>query len=123
MKNLFIPYELAIIAKEKGFGEISFAFYNQNTPIRFFSDYDKTETNKLILDGFVVNAPLYQQIVDWLREQHDLFITISYYKSEGYYSSVGNLKKDSNDHNFISKDCENYYEALNKAIEEAFKLI
>lgn len=114
MKHLFIPYELAVIAKEKGFDEECFAYY------------DKLEKLK---DGSVeppaiayplTNAPLYQQIADWFREKHNLSIEVNHYKA-GWFSDIWLIPYTEN--KWTQEDFKTYYEALNKAITEALKLI
>jgi len=57
MKTPFIPYELAVIAKEKGFNEKCFAWYNYSDNLQYFG-------NDSILDRYAGDenrplAPLY----------------------------------------------------------------
>lgn len=63
MKNLFVPYEIALIAKEKGFNEPCLAEYDlldkQLELIDSLEFPSKNLKNNLC-------APLYQQIIDWL---------------------------------------------------------
>jgi hypothetical protein len=122
MEHLFIPYELAIIAKEKGFNEpcirgvkngerwanISFDLFNQEGFLEF-------------------TLPLHQQIIDWLRDNHNIELgspkniifnggkrhfRVSIYKIG---EKKGLLKELSG--------FNEYYEALNEAIKQALKLI
>jgi hypothetical protein len=123
MKHLFVPYEIAVIAKEKGFNEDCLAMYNHSNII------SNPSINPIKNDCFFeiesdkdrCSAPLYQQLIDWFREKHKQFIIIipkaTPSDSVVYYQYVGVIKYDW-------EDCyEDYYEALNKALEEAFKLI
>lgn len=74
MKNLFIPYELAVIAKEKGFNEPCFTYWYttnwQNPKLHgkdvCFSGYTNYPDSNTI-------APLYWQIIEWLKEK-DLLV-------------------------------------------------
>src|SRR6185437_7847661 len=81
MKNLFVPYELAVLAFEKGANEIEcLACYNQNKEL-FISI---AGIGKKVVSNFALNndcsnhlaAPLYQQIVDWFREKHLIEISV-----------------------------------------------
>jgi hypothetical protein len=120
MKKLFLPYELAIKAKEKGFDEKCFAWYNCGNTIEYFGD-------DLQLDMYAGEkdrplAPLYQQIVDWFIEKHNIHPNYGSNHSGWYWNITktnGTTIKDQSDYNYFST----HYEALNKAIEESFKLI
>ncbi len=123
MEELFISYELALIAKNKGFNEKCFAFWSgnphNNEPYRL----NITENNWHFHKNNVtaICAPLYQQIVDWLREKHNLHICIT--PPDGVWKYIYELKyfgfKDQNG----GTGYNTHYDALNKAISEAFKLI
>lgn len=105
MKHLFLPYELAIIAKEKGFNEPCFAGYDNHGYLKLAE-----VTFQSAIDG-CCQAPLYQQIVDWLFEQHQIHVSsvsTSPYKLQWQVESM--LVK----YVYYTKD---------KAIEHAFKLI
>ena len=109
MKNLFLPYELAIIAKEKGYkgsGDIKY-FYNEIKPKEFVIDafYDEDSLSYII-------APLYQQIVDWLEETYDFFFERLMNKDKGVYYIVWN-----------GTSAYSELKTIDKAIEEAFNLI
>ncbi len=122
MKHLFIPYELAVIAKEKGFNEKCIATYTQNTigkgdRLQFF--VEPINPND---DFTFISAPLYQQIVDWLREKHKIYIYINPFNEILNFKEVVLFKWAIKD-KCVAKEYSTYYEALNKAIEEAFKLI
>jgi len=132
MKNLFVPYELAVIAKEKGFNETCLAIFEDKNTLWYGGlEYDadghfKNENSSNIC------APLYQQLVDWFREKHNLFIKISIEETNNsfeekvydhcilnmFWGEEKEIHRECNGYNYKS-----YYEALNKAIEEAFKLI
>lgn len=148
MKHLFIPYELAVIAKEKGFDEPCIMFYEKNNDeLKFginddyWGDYSVfikwNSKNKKPWKPFceVIAAPLYQQIIDWFYDKkivinliHTEFnywfctITVDYTKTHigsGNFSFFDKqIRIENNFKCFINK-----YEALNKAIEEAFILI
>jgi len=124
MKNLFIPYELAVIAKEKGFNEPCFGFYTEEYKELIFSQPKIHLSNSLPTKP--LNAPMYQQIVDWFREKHNIEVSVKSWKNEGdgkvIYVYSNKILGLPSTFRFDFKS-ELYYETLNKAIEEAFKLI
>lgn len=143
MKHLFIPYELAIIAKEKGFNEPCLAMYSQ-------PEWSKEVILTWQLEGSIlgpddgpfynaegvplkqnkyVAAPLYQQIVDWLREEHKIHICnnphfttsggVAGYLFDVYsFSSILGYQENSK-----TIAGTTHYETLDKAITWAFNLI
>lgn len=111
MKHLFVPYELALIAKEKGFNEECFGFHETKSTITFFdTEYGSIKEPKE-KDGLSINAPLYQQLIDWFR---DKAIRIIEKPEFGWNVMV------EYDGGYIT-----YKElfTLDEALEEAFKLI
>ena len=67
MKHLFVPYNIAVTAKEKGVNQDCFAGYYmfENKPeLCIFQDENEFSDFKEI----IIEAPLYQQIVDWLNK-------------------------------------------------------
>ena len=72
MKNLFIPYELALLAKEKGFNYPCLGFYTLSTDppelIQFKMDEDwgcKRNRDLTSHESIFISAPLFEQIFDW----------------------------------------------------------
>lgn len=130
MKHLFIPYELAVIAKEKGFNEPCLGFYkedNENIVINSGNTNSSNESYAVLKQQTpIISAPLYQQIVDWFREKSKIELIIL----SNTHVSEENNKWEYSIYSLHSKDrlkselnFHSYYDALNKAIEEAFKLI
>jgi hypothetical protein len=124
MKHLFVPYELALLAREKGFNESCFMFY--------YNDGDGLTDDGIFKTGTDSNpcdAPLYQQLVDWFRVKHGLGINIMENEKEWIDFVRKEKKHECRQYNgWITNHpvrvAENdYYEALKKGIEEAFKLI
>lgn len=137
MKELFVPYELALKLKERGFDEPCLAFYNEKHLLLsfgeklnvFWNSNKKIHYNRSIYNLFneskckktMCNAPLYQQVIDWFREKHDILIFVSAYKKDKYIYQL--YSYDDKELSDISEWIFTYYEALTKAIEEALKLI
>ena len=130
MKHLFAPYELSLLAKQKGFNEPCFGVYyakeKELNQYKGFPDSgnedDFSFTKNSNLTETWVTAPLYQQLVDWLRENHNWNIEISYRNSFRDYTGILYPIFPRTDASNRFK-YNTYYEALNKALEEAFKLI
>jgi len=123
MQHLFLPYELALLAKEKGFDEPCFGIWMERGSkhdVIYVAKQDdawQAEQN----DGIL--APLYQQLMNWFEEAHKLKIKNIPYTSgkdkwviwswihiapdNGYWEEVKSIK--SND--------------IDLAIIEAFKII
>jgi hypothetical protein len=136
MKKQFVNYKTALKLKELGFDEECFSIYNTDdnsliTPIIHsgkFGEFAQHDT--IYYDCFVktiigVKAPLYQQVVDWFREEHNIIITIEY-----LYTDKNNIDWFTDgliydeaiefDDGINYKD---YYKALNKGIETAIEVL
>jgi hypothetical protein len=117
INKLFVPYNLAVIAKEKGFDEACISWYWDD--IGLYNGLQFGNHNK---DVNRVSAPLYQQLIDWLREKHSLNIPIYYSLANGKYNSYSYCSLDEERETDVVYDTD-YYSCLNKALEEVFKLI
>lgn len=129
MKDFFVPYEIAVILKDKGFNEPCMACYDK---LNMFSTYSPSifEPKNYNTSGYCCSAPLYQQVLTWLRKVHgiQLFNDCTYYdgfhygykwiKSNGDY---GEWWKDNDGESPDGWDTPE--EALNEAIKETLKLI
>lgn len=131
MKQLFLPYKLALIAKKKG--------YPQNTGANLGAWELKDGTEWFYTGAHPVGllaAPLYQQIIDWFRETHKITIEVRFMYKNGrngiYWQydihkiiiplGVGDSSILSNGM-LTNEEYSFYYDALNEAIKEAFKQI
>ncbi len=123
MKKLFLPYELAVIAKEKGFDGQYLAVFNLSNELLLMQDADVISVSNLIAKGKLTKAPLYQQMVDWFREKHHIKFNFNTEMGDDQLISFTHLKLEEWDGYAITIQEKDYYTALNKAIEEAFKLI
>lgn len=129
MENLFVPYEVALKLKEKGFNEPCLARYDSFT---LKLDYNFAGLYPFDTIPIHLPAPLYQQAVDWLRIKHGIWLYVdieSEYFNEGKQFMFGwNVNQITTNKSCGSADdsksiFKTYNEALNKAIEEALKLI
>ncbi len=163
MKHLFIPYELAVIAKQKGFNEECLAYYSKlDYPIDDSGDkfneckilfikcensfdeikvidienedamfhwtegtYIRGDHSRCALVGEDISAPLYQQIVDWFREKHQMFVFVVFDQGIFNYGVIRHKSRlvYSGNPTYKGGNIYTYYEALNEAIEESFKIL
>lgn len=136
MKHLFVPYELALLAKEKGFDEPCLGWWcdKENLPVgqkvtledkEFGFCKNSDERFQYYSWKEMCTSPLYQQLVDWLRDKHFNLITI-HANALGYYYRFDNTPNPSTwntDRRFDGGDYKTYYEALESALTEAFRIL
>lgn len=122
LRDLFVPYKIALRLKKKGFNEPCLAsFKNKKLQI-------------VLIDG-KTQAPTYQQAINWLREVHKKQIRVNAIAHNGkmYWrhefqrldlDSLGNWLQSGLMYHVPSKQMSETYDgALLKAIEEALKMI
>ncbi len=113
MKNLFLPYKLALIAREKGFPN------NTGSCLAAWEVNDNAEWLHFGAHPIgLLQAPTYQQLIDWFREKHEIMLYP--YPVRMKKTWKWNVESDKHLSWYSDKD---YYKCQNKAIEEAFKLI
>ena len=82
MEEQFVTYEIALKLKELGFDEEVIATFDtdENNELRIFafSVPDKGIFEIGFNKGWCIKAPLWQQVVDWLREKHNINVSINY---------------------------------------------
>lgn len=120
MKHLFVPYELALKLKEKGFNEPCLTYYY---PDKELSDVFRGGVLNSKCADVHVAAPTHQQAVDWFREKHGLHIEVWFDSTQTdgfpYTYQIYKGSEEFNKGTFL----ETYYDALNEAIEHALELI
>lgn len=123
-KGLFVSFNLAMLLKEKGFNELCFAFYHSKSidpDLLFPVSYKETEIFYQRPHNTLILAPFYQQVINWLREEHNIDVWIEKdYQVKRYFIQCPQLTDTEVKFNPWS---EEYYEALNKAIEKALTLV
>jgi len=138
MKHLFVPYELALLAKEKGFDDECLAWYYKlkerpelNSFQLFEKDYflDKSIicTNSSFGNGYMITAPLYQQLIDWFLMKHDMWIEILLFDrgflEENKFCFQWRVYNKSEEWFTSADECKTPIETMNLAFKKAFKLI
>ncbi len=126
MKYLFVPYELAVKLKEKGFSVSCFGGYSDTETLHIQRVVCQSD-----IKGFCL-APTYQQVTDWLRDKHFIYIYTSLDSYREPYKLVPQIQKMEITRTYVEFEkhyghfdntTKGNYEALNKVIEEALKLI
>lgn len=81
MKHLFVPYAIALTLKEKGFDEPCFGFnyvYFKGDNVELKIEPNE-RTNAYFIKADAKEcclAPVYQQVVDWFRDKHSIYIAV-----------------------------------------------
>lgn len=121
----FVEPEIAKLAKEKGFQESCYAIYDERGVIGLhpMQHYNEHDTWNIL-------APLYQQLIDWFREEKKIDIS---YMPNWEYQGSGDLYLDGYEFTIQpleeyewhpSKDIQGeFYITLQEAIKKAFELI
>lgn len=119
MQHLFVPYELALELKSKGFNEPCLSVYSNKGKLSPLVNFGVQNSNV----PSYCTAPIYQQVIDWFMEKHNLYITIiPIWNNIGY--SYGYQIRNIIDNSFLEfMAYANPNKTLNKGIEEALKLI
>ena len=120
MKELFIPYELALLAKEKGFNEECLADYRligymkETIDLHIFGKYyPESDFRQSKKSEILCSAPLYQQIINWILNKLE---KIHFDMSIRYFSDGSGY--------WIDLDYkEIHFDNMDEAIEKILKLI
>lgn len=70
--KIFVPYAIALLAKQKGFDEPCHAYYHKKE----LKLLHNAETKGFARETESQVAPTYQQLVDWLREKHNTIVIV-----------------------------------------------
>ena len=127
MKEQFVTYEIALKLKELGFDEDCINFYSFYPNIGWSLSLLGV-TNEDVVEQMVchhnikgIKAPLWQQVIDWFREKHNIWIQIEmqYYDGITYtYTIIQNNGKVIKS----EEEFHEYYEAREQAILKAIEL-
>jgi hypothetical protein len=138
MKKQFVPYEIALTLKEKGFDEPCFATYNHEQKLDGLPLYDMENNPTNALEYTWINskvhnsiccAPLWQQVIDWLRDVKKVEIIVESgpvdlgYSYHIYYTKDGkNMCMDGFGHDELEEVEYNYPQCRQKAVEHALTI-
>lgn len=141
-QEMFVSYGIALKLKDLGFNAPCLTCYGINKILKniWNADYDEDEItenfNTTHIDLYSINgcninekyvaAPLYSEVIDWFLEKHNInIIAWKDIHNKLYYPIICNIKtgKIIDTKFFKEYHSDNYYKALEKGIEEAFKQI
>ena len=71
MKKEFVPFEIAKDLRDLGFDKSCLMYYDIQSKELFLNDLGKNSVN---LPELLLPAPLWQQVIDWFREKHNIQI-------------------------------------------------
>lgn len=144
LQKMFVPIEIAKELRVLGFNEPCFAVYTietqstdgSSTFYRFLTiDQLCKENNEFLVtddiqnsySGDAVTAPLYQQVVDWFRLNHNLYLNIDHVNNpepEMWGYDVCRMRGGGIiDMWDKTKSVKDYYENFNNAIKSAIQII
>jgi hypothetical protein len=135
MEELFVPYKIAVLLKEKGFDQegLGFCYFYHRNSAKYNLHHAETLDNdhncqQYDMQNFVI-APLYQEAVDWLRNKHNIHLWVNSPRkdpSEGkvydHYEFEWNIVS-GHPYEEVNTKYESYYEALLSGLELAIKEI
>ena len=121
-QNDFVTLDVATTLREKGYDEKCRGYYYEG---KFnFSDFGNSY-NKRGVD-YLIDAPLQYEVQKWLRENHDIEISISCIEGRAWGADMWRISTGTKIE-FILDCCpqirDTYEEALNAGIKEALKVI
>jgi hypothetical protein len=121
MKNEFVPYDIALGAKEIGFNEKCLAFYTDDKDL-FINKNLEIFPN--VLSKSKINAPLYQQLFRWFREEHGFFYFINYLDPVDLncMGIVARMHKPV-EPGYITDSYETYQEAQNACLRKLIEIV
>lgn len=70
MEKQFVTYEIAVALKELGFDEPCMGLYYIEN--KEFSKTNYSHSNIVKSNDFIVDAPLWQQVIDWFRVKYQI---------------------------------------------------
>lgn len=122
MTNLFVPYEIAKTVKIKKFDEPCISYYDESKHLGNNPEWLKYNSRSKVL----ISAPTYSQVVDWLREKHNLHLAVNIERVPiryFYWLCRMGTTDDIQSEESCYAEYDTYYESMIKGIEEALKLI
>ena len=122
MSEVFVPFELAVKLKEKGFNEPCYGYYHRdggNDSFELCGNGDRDFLNSK--NQYRVAAPTISQVLKWLREKKKLHLEISFWSTTGTWSCKVVKITNLPDGDWDVHRCESYEDAAIKAIEHLVK--
>lgn len=121
IQNQFCSYEIALKLKELGFDEECLVTIHSKTKdiIPIYGVYKENPKHT----DFWIKAPLWQQVIDWFRKKHDIYIYIKPVFDNLGKSEMYQWEMKIRNRVFIKNgDYKDFYEAREQAILKAIEL-
>jgi hypothetical protein len=112
MNKLFTEYKLALALSELGFSLRCLATIDQ-TEFIHINGTRQSPSGSMMYD--TIPCPLYQQVTDWLRDEHGIIIVVMPFLLEDNtitYEYTNYTDKDQNEMDHGDGPYEDYYDAL-----------
>ena len=136
IQNQFCSYEIALALKELGFDEPCIARFNSDgnliilrqtaTSVMSLVSTIKNSEDITLFIGDVVTpicAPLWQQVIDWFREKHQIYIRSRIDVGNDPKYQIHKLFNKSKPFEVYMVYGDDYYKAREAAILEAIKIV
>lgn len=142
LENLFVPIKLAKLAHKHKFDYECFTYYNLDEELQLSTKEDGDDAKYPGDDKFdricnyfrgslsnlqedeLCAAPTYQQLMDWFREKKKLQVTMMCATSpRNKFICTLEPLNGTQTKNIILNERLEYYEVLNEALIQAFKMI
>ena len=125
MNEQFVPYDIAVSLKEKGFNDPCIGYFwreklyiceNQNGVLNPPRGYD---------DIPAISAPLWQQAIDWLRNNFKIMICLDFYSDNNieYHYKISEPNTWDECDIFVESGFKKYEDARKVSIMKALTLI
>ena len=122
LEKEFLSYDISLKLKELGFDKICLAVHYKGK-LHLVKNFNINNVDLYVANEFGgILAPLWQQVINWFREEHNYNITYNILEKDGcgYYVFKGGEFQSK--FKVLSKRFD-YYEAHEKAILKAIELI
>ena len=133
MKEQFVTYEIALKLKELGFDEICFAHYSdgdlitktailKSSTMQYYQQNNINPSNQY--KDKKCTAPLWQQVIDWLRESKNIVMEVWYDNTQNDgFSWLYEIYINNKEHEHNGSYYDSFYEAREAAILKAIEII
>jgi len=132
MEDQFVNFDIALALKELGFDEpCMMCFideqYKYQHDLHFSSDMgsgalDRYTFKKNSDFSYSTSAPLWQQVIDWLRDKKNMLLFVKMDDNSKYFCEIQSVTGRSQFHSPHWSEFD-YFQARKRGIEEAIKLL
>ena len=126
MKENIVTFQVAKLAKEKGFNWKVINYFKLSTISNpLIEDECRPQNINSLQSNSIFSRPTQSLLAKWLREEHHLIVTVAYqyeYDSTPYSYWIYKENNSSPLNQWVN-DLNSYEEALEFGLQEALKLI